>query len=104
MGAYFGFSEKMDEHIGSFTVRVQKPYTYCNKSSTSKPTLQTEVKPMVSQNSEQDKTDMLMLDQPNTIIYSTERNQCKSSMLVQMVNKFGQEDGFNRILDCINLE
>ena len=31
MGKFFGFSEKLDEHIGSYTVRIQKPSTYSNK-------------------------------------------------------------------------
>ena len=25
MGRYFGFYDKIDEHIGAFTVRIQKP-------------------------------------------------------------------------------
>ena len=47
MGSFFGFTEKMDEHIGSFTVRIQRPYTYINKSTLQKSTLQTEAKQLV---------------------------------------------------------
>jgi len=46
MGNYFGFSEKMDEHIGSYTARIQKKYTRCNGPS-GKSTPQTEIKPLV---------------------------------------------------------
>ena len=34
MGNYFGYSEKMDEHIGAFTSRIQKKYTKCNGPAT----------------------------------------------------------------------
>jgi hypothetical protein len=45
-----------------------------------------------------------MIAQPGDIIFSTERSQCKSSMLVQMINKFGVETGFKKILNIISLE
>ena len=47
---------------------------------------------------------MLMIAQPGDIIFSTERSHCKSSMLVQMINKFGVETGFKKILNIISLE
>lgn len=45
-----------------------------------------------------------MLSDLDSIIFSTERNQCKSTMLVQMVNKFGLENGFQNMLDCMSEE
>ena len=45
-----------------------------------------------------------MLESPDSIIFSTERHSCKSTMLVQMLNKFGQEDGFKHMLDCVARE
>ena len=45
-----------------------------------------------------------MLESPDAIIFSTERHSCKSSMLVQMINNFGQENGFNYLLDCLARE
>jgi len=32
---------------------------------------------------------MLMLDNPDAVIFSTERHSCKSTMLVKIINKFG---------------
>lgn len=38
MGKYYGFSQVADEHIGSYTVRIQKPYTYSKKGNLKKST------------------------------------------------------------------
>lgn len=45
-----------------------------------------------------------MLSQPGDIIFSTERFRCKSSMLVNMINRFGAENGFTKILAVISQE
>ena len=33
MGNYFGFSSAADEHVGAYTVRIQKAYSYSKKSN-----------------------------------------------------------------------
>jgi len=35
MGKYFGYSSAADEHIGSYTVRIQPAYRYSKKGNSS---------------------------------------------------------------------
>jgi len=45
-----------------------------------------------------------MLSAPGDIIYATERTKCKSTIFVAMLNKFGSEQGFEKILSTIRNE
>lgn len=91
MGNYFGFSSAADEHIGSYTVRIQKPYTYSKKSSLK---INTETKPadptpnsgVSLLNQHQDEQDLKMLENEKDIIFTTERSRCKSTFFIQMMN------------------
>jgi hypothetical protein len=44
---------------------------------------------------------MKMLEKEGDIIYATERASCKSTMLVTLLNKFGDSEGFDKILAII---
>jgi len=77
MGKYFGYSEKLDEHIGAYTVRIQKPGTYTHQTDllTQKNVSSTDSKPKTISNADeqtkkensvgidrdQDKSDLAML-------------------------------------------
>lgn len=88
MGNYFGFSSAADEHIGSYTVRIQKPYTYSKKSSLSqsktesKPTDPTPSSGVSLFNQHQDEQDLKMLENEKDIIFTTERSRCKSTFFI----------------------
>lgn len=45
-----------------------------------------------------------MLAKVEDIIYATERYKCKSTVFVNMLNKFGSEQGYEKILATINHE
>lgn len=49
--------------------------------------------------------DTLLYSNTNSdiITYGVLRRRCKSTLLVQFLNRFGQQDGFKKILDRINL-
>lgn len=103
MGKYFGFSSVADEHIGSYTVRIQPAYRYSKKgnSTTHNPAPQTEISYEQLLNRDQDEADLKMLAKPEDTIYATERHKCKSTVFVAMLNKFGNEKGFDKILATI---
>ena len=46
----------------------------------------------------QDERDMAMITSPDMTIYATERYYCKSSFLVALLNKFGEQGGFDSLL------
>jgi hypothetical protein len=55
-------------------------------------------------NKHQDEQDLKMLSAPGDVIYATERTKCKSTVFVAMLNKFGSEQGFDKILSTIQHE
>jgi hypothetical protein len=55
-------------------------------------------------NKDQDESDLKMLNKEEDTIYATERNKCKSTVLVNMLNKFGNELGYEKILATIKHE
>ncbi len=93
MGTYFGFSKQLDEHIGAFTVRLQRPHTYARAQAKGAVAARREA--------DQDALDMRMLAHEGELIYATERAACKSTMLVALLNKFGAADGFDKLLAVV---
>ena len=39
-----------------------------------------------------------MLASPDDVIFATERARCKSTMMVSLLNKFGEAQGFEKLL------
>lgn len=45
-----------------------------------------------------------MLPTPQDTIYATERMRCKSTVFVEMINNFGKQNGFEKLLATIKHE
>lgn len=109
MGTYFGMSAQLDEHIGAFTNRIQKPGTYASSPGANLTKKTGEVQSTSGSDQKeirevrlQDDADMAMLKEEGEIIYATERLSCKSQTLVQLLCEFGQADGFDKLLTLIS--
>ena len=107
IGKYDGWTEAMDAFICPFSVRVQKSGVMCKQFDIAEGIMKSETIHAPSKKPDndkqykkemQDKSDMEMIQNEGDIIYATERHNCKSTALVAMINKFGESQGYDRLL------
>lgn len=109
MGSFFGFSQSCDERVGQWSVRIQRPLTYVKETGISVPVGTTtstgsslKGESVVSLYSkEQDESDLLLMTDKDATIFAIERLKCKSTALVELVNRFGEKGGFKKILELV---
>lgn len=96
---YFGWSESFDEKYSAYSPRIQKYLTYANVSddNTSYPNR--------FEDTFDDQMDTLLYSKvPGEQIYAVLRKKSKSILLVDLLNFYGESQGFQLILERLNLE
>ncbi|CDW89068.1 ubiquitin carboxyl-terminal hydrolase family protein [Stylonychia lemnae] len=97
---YFGWSEKFDETIPAYSPRIQKFQTFAKVPGDNQKN--------VNNNSQYEETiddqmDLLLFGRipEEEQVYAVLRRRCRSSLLVNFLNRFGQLGGFQKILNKI---
>ena len=119
MGNYDGYSEQMDEFIGIQSMKLQKPYSQTtlkdlagNSVKMSAETIE-EIKnsntylgtktklatPWEKQQKEDAKDMEAITEEGPSMIVAVERPSCKSKLLVELLNRFNEAQGFDSILE-----
>lgn len=99
MGDYYGYGSTADEHIGSYTVRIQPVNTYSKTgmktievgtssepSASNSGNLKSTIEQPAMFKPDQDEADLEMIKQEGQTIFATERPKHKSVCFVWIVN------------------
>ena len=121
-GRYFGgegsFDRDFDEYIGYWTTRIQKKGSqttlrdlpgYSVRMSDEDRAILSKGKPSASftvisdweKQSKQDVKDMEQVTEEGAVIVAVERESCKSPLLVELLKRFSEAQGFESILEVI---
>ena len=117
MGAYYGYSSALDEIIGMWSARIQKPFTQTKMADLTGNTVKISDEDMAKlsasmksaatvisdweKQSKQDVKDMEQVTEEGAVIVAVERESCKSPLLVELLKRFSEAQGFESILEVI---
>lgn len=114
MGKFSGFTDTLDEFFGVHSLKIQKPFTQTTLKDLSGNSvlmdeatvaqLQASMGTYISDTErqrKQDNKDMEMVVQEGQLIIAVERDVCKSQLLVELLVRFADAQGFESLLTLL---